>query len=406
MPQIFHALGLSFHQPMGNMLALHNSQERWEIRQILWCYERTVRLIEEAGPAARLHLMMSGTLLKQLEDPAITETFGDVVNIPEMLAAYQRCQNIEFCGTGLYHPVLPLIPREDWPAQVGWWQGLGRKLLGREWFPGFCPPEIAACQELVPVLRANRYRYLLVDCWYIKPRREMRWEELRYRPHIVRHEGQEIVVVPIDRELSNAQNSGMDPWWFEYELVERTRWCDFPALVTTWSDGENGGWFRNPNLDAGFWGHFHRPVMARHYAGELAYTPVSINEYLDRFGPGEEVDLHPGAWNTGHHWGGDFMQWTGSLLQKRGFDEIRNASRYWHATTARFARCRDACDDAELVQSLITQAYDELLLAETSCNFFWGSKWVYKTFDGLELVYRLLDEAAGKMPAEEPAGQD
>ncbi len=40
MAEVYHALGLHMHQPLGNLIALHNSNERWEARQILWCYDR------------------------------------------------------------------------------------------------------------------------------------------------------------------------------------------------------------------------------------------------------------------------------------------------------------------------------------------------------------------------------
>jgi len=35
MPEVYHALGLHLHQPLGNLVALHNSGESWEARQIL-----------------------------------------------------------------------------------------------------------------------------------------------------------------------------------------------------------------------------------------------------------------------------------------------------------------------------------------------------------------------------------
>ena len=44
MAEVYHALGLNMHQPLGNLLALHNSDERWEARQILWCYDRPTRI--------------------------------------------------------------------------------------------------------------------------------------------------------------------------------------------------------------------------------------------------------------------------------------------------------------------------------------------------------------------------
>ena len=182
MAEVYHAVGLHFHQPPGNLIALHHTDQRWEAKQILWCYDRVTRMLEGYEDIARLHLSFSGTLLKQLEDPAVRETFRDTVDIEDFLARYRRSP-IEFVGSGLYHPVYPLIPPADWDAQTSWWIGLGRHLLGRESFTGFWPPEMGFCMEMIPMLARHGYKYVLVDSLYIKPKREMRWEELRYRPY-------------------------------------------------------------------------------------------------------------------------------------------------------------------------------------------------------------------------------
>lgn len=398
MSEIYHALGLHFHQPLGNLRRLYESpQDQWEAKQILWCYDRPTRMVEGWEDVARLHFSFSGTLLKQFEDPALQELFAGIVDIPDILARYRRGP-FEILGSGLFHPVYPLIPDSDWDAQTAWWIGLGRHLLGREWFQGFWPPEMGFCMEMIPMLKRHGYRYVLVDCYYIRPKRDMRWEEMRYQPHIARYEGEEIIVIPRDRELSNAQLSGTDPDWFEREIKARTKWCDFPALVTTWTDGDNGGWFRTTQLESGFWGGFFRPTMERARAGRLGYRPIHIPEFLDRNPPREEVDIYRGAWNTGDHWGGDFTQWTGSLLQKRGFDEIRNASRYYRTVQKLYQERSDGAKDPEEVKALITEAYDHILRAETSCNFYWGSAWVHHSFDDLERAYHLLDIAKSKLP--------
>jgi alpha-amylase/alpha-mannosidase (GH57 family) len=396
MAEVYHALGLNMHQPLGNLLALHNSEERWEAKQILWCYDRPTRMLEGYEDVARLHLTFSGTLLKQFEDPAIRETFHDVVNIEEFLGRYRQ-SNIEFVGTGLYHPVYPLIPQEDWDSQTSWWIGLGRHLLGREWFQGFWPPEMGFTTEMIPMLKRHGFRYVIVDCWYIKPKREMRWEEVRYRPYLARYGAEEIIVIPRDRELSDAQESGLDPGWFEHEVYERTKGCDFPALVTTWTDGENGGWYRTSDVESGFWGHFYHPILNKCREGRLGFRPIHISEFLDRYPPTEEVDVHRGAWNTGHHWGGDFLQWTGSLLQKKGWDEIRNASAYYQQVKRAFEKRQHETHDLEEVHQHIYEAYDHILVAETSCNFFWGSRWVHRSFDELEKAYSLLDQAMARL---------
>ena len=91
MKEIYHALGLHFHQPLGNLVALHNQEkERWEARQILWAYDRPTRIVEGWEDVARLHFSFSGTLLKQLEDPGVRETFADAVDIGGLLDRYRR----------------------------------------------------------------------------------------------------------------------------------------------------------------------------------------------------------------------------------------------------------------------------------------------------------------------------
>ncbi len=403
MAEVYHALGLHLHQPLGNLIALHNAgDQRWEAKQILWCYDRVTRMLEGYEDVARLHLSFSGTLLKQLEDPGLRETFMDAADIGAFMDRFRR-SNIEFVGSGLYHPVYPLTPEADWDAQTEWWQGLGRHLLGREHFAGFWPPEMGFCVEMIPMLKRHGYRYVLVDSIYINPRREMRWEETRYRPYLAQYGGEEIVVVPRDRELSTAQLSGMDPGWFQHEVHERTKWCDFPALVTTWSDGENGGWFRTTHVDSGFWGFFYRPILDRYRMGTLGFAPIHLSEYLRRFPPKEVVDVHRGAWNTEHHWGGDFTQWTGSLLQKKGWDEVKRASAYYWEVKQAFDKQQANLRNADEARGLLVHAYDHLLTAETSCNFYWGSKWVGKSFDELEQTYWLLDQAKEKMGKEAPS---
>jgi alpha-amylase/alpha-mannosidase (GH57 family) len=396
MTEVYHALGLNMHQPLGNLIALHNSPERWEAKQILWSYDRPVRMLEGYEDIANLHMSFSGTLLKQLEDPAVRETFHDVVDIEDLLNSYNQ-SNIEFLGSGLYHSIYPLIPHTDWDAQTGWWIGLGKHLLGRDKFHGFWPPEMGFCMEMIPMLKHYGYKYVLVDCWYIKPKREMSWEKLRYRPHIARYDGEEIIVVPRDRELSSAQQSGVDPGWFQHEIYEKTKWCDFPALVTTWTDGDNGGWFRTVHIKSGFWGFFYHEILDRYRQGNLGFIPIHISDYLEMYPPNEEVEVYRGAWNTGHHWGGDFLQWSGSLIQKKGLEELWNCSAYYQKVKRVFDQRYHELNNPEEVRQYIIDGYDHILLAETSCNFYWGSAWVHKAFDDLEKAYSLFDTAMSRM---------
>ena len=218
----------------------------------------------------------------------------------------------------------------------------------------------------------------------------MSWQELRYRPHICEYGGEQIVVVVRDRELSAAQLSGMDYGWFYHELHERTKFCDFPPLVTTATDGDNGGWFRNVNPKANFWSYFYTAALDDIRAGHSALRPIFITEYLDRFGAHGRVRIERGAWDTGDHHGWDFTQWQGGQAQRDTMARVHAVSSDFHRLAAAAARTRGT--DADL-RRLLDTAQWHLLRGETSCNFFWGDAWLHKTHKDLDDAAWHLGEA-------------
>jgi alpha-amylase/alpha-mannosidase (GH57 family) len=376
MRPIFHALVLNLHQPSSNLEDLLTHEE-WEARQILFAMDRIPRALWPHEDLGRVHLSLSGTLLETLANPDFQRRVYGIVRCGDLLWHLQNQRIIKILGTGYYHPVLPLIPPEDWPEQLGRWLGLARHLFGRAHFPGFWPPEMGFCMEMIPALKRMGYRYVLVDSEHIEPLQPMRWEEIRYRPHLARHGGEEIVVVVRDRELSDAQESGLEPGWFISEVNERTKFCDFPPLVTTCSDGDNGGWFRNTTAGGNFWGAFYQPLLERARRNETEIRPAFIEDYLDQHGAHGRVNVRTGAWNTGWHHGVGFVQWTGSQAQKDALERV--------AATSRAVRGFVQAGQA------VEEAHWRLLRAETSCNFFWGEAW-------LPRCHHDLDEATRRLP--------
>jgi alpha-amylase/alpha-mannosidase (GH57 family) len=244
--------------------------------------------------------------------------------------------------------------------------------------------------EMIPALKRFGYRYVLVDSEHVEPVGSLRWEEVRYRPHIARHGGEEIVVVVRDRDLSYAQEAGMDHGWFMHEVHERVKHCDFPPLVTTCSDGDNGGWFRNVSPKGNFWGVLYQPLLERVRRGETELRPVFIDDYLDQHGAHGEVRVRTGAWNTGWHNGIGFVQWTGSQMQKDALKRIAETSQALHQAIASVGET----DNAER-QHRLAEAHWRLLRAETSCNFFWGETWVARCHRDLDEAWTLLNQARG-----------
>jgi alpha-amylase/alpha-mannosidase (GH57 family) len=61
---------------------------------------------------------------------------------------------------GCYHPIFPLIPKEDWEEQLVSGQQMMQQVFGRV-SSGFWPPEMAFCMEMIPALVKAGYRKLL-----------------------------------------------------------------------------------------------------------------------------------------------------------------------------------------------------------------------------------------------------
>lgn len=388
MNRIHHALVLNLHQPSGNLQALLDSHP-WEAREILYALDRIPRSLWGYEDVARVHLSLSGTLLETLADPAFQSRVYGMVDCGSLLWHFQNESLFKVLGCGYYHPVLPLIPPADREEQLWRWRGIATHLFWRDRFQGFWPPEMGFDMELIPLLKRLGYRYVLVDSDHVEAVTPMAWHELRYRPHLARYGDEEIVVVVRDRELSNAQESGMDLPWFEREMRERTQWCDFPPLVTTATDGDNGGWFRNPEPQASFWG-LYRELLDRTRRGSGAILPSFIDDYLDRYGTFGEVRVNTGAWNTGWHHGHGFLQWTGSQAQKDALERITITSRVVHET--RELLTGQGYDGGEPVHR-IEQALWRLLRAETSCNIFWGEAWVPHAHADLDACWDELNRA-------------
>jgi alpha-amylase/alpha-mannosidase (GH57 family) len=376
MPTAAHALVLNLHQPAFNLenLLAHDS---WEAKEILYAIDRIPRALWPYQDLGRVHLSLSGTLLETLSSPAFQERVYGIVKCGDLLWHLQNTSIIEVLGTGHYHPVLPLIPEPDRNLQIERWLGIGRHLFARR-FRGFWPPELAFTEELIPILRRLGYEYVIVDSDHVEPLEPMRWEELRYRPHLAEYQGQTITVIVRDRDLSNAQESGMEPEWFLEEVRQRTKFCDFVPLVTTCTDGDNGGWFRNTTEGANFWSALYAPVLDRIRAGDDRLRPTFLADYVDRYGASGKVRVHTGAWNTGEHSGHGFVQWTGSERQREALERVSAVS----AAVDRARRERGAP---------LEESTWRVLRAQTSCNFFWGDAWVDRCHTDLDQALASLD---------------
>jgi alpha-amylase/alpha-mannosidase (GH57 family) len=388
---IFHALGLHMHQPPGNLRLLIESNA-WEAEQIMRCYERAARYAGYFPEHAHLHVGFSGILLEQLRDPQIIDRYRHIVDIPAMLDTYRQTPNVELIGMGYYHPIFPLIPPQDWQDQLVMGRQMMAEVFGRA-PQGFWPPEMAFGMELIPALAAAGYEYVVVDGVHVRP---ADGTHDIYRPYVACHGRACITVIPRDRDISNAQESGLNPSWFAEAVqgkVAQSPRPNAPRLVTTWSDGENGGWFRQLHEQSGFFGYYFTPYMERVRAGEYPIVPVSISAFLGDHPATEHAHVRTGAWNVGSTSGYDLAQWAGSESQRRGVETVRRLSDRWRDLSSRGDLGSPGANAAR------ARARHLILEAETSCFLFWGESWLPHLYERTGEAERLLAAAAaGKGP--------
>jgi len=301
-----------------------------------------------------------------------------------MLQAYREADNIELVGMGYYHPVFPLIPRADWEEQLRLGRDIMEQTFGRAPV-GFWPPEMAFSMDLIPTLVRVGYEYLVADGVHVRPKDGV--HDI-YRPYLACQDGVCIAVVPRDRAISNGQESGFDPDWLNAEARRHTQASPRPAaprLVTTWSDGENGGWFRQTHEPSGFFGHYFAPAMERVRDGRSGVVPVTLSAYLGWHPPSTEAQVQTGAWNIGSSAGYDFSRWIGSPAQQRAGEVVNEVSRrYWELR--RGGARLDPASRADLAEARAL-----ILEAQTSCFLFWGDAWIPQLYARTESAERALD---------------
>ncbi|MGQ9660658.1 MAG: glycoside hydrolase family 57 [Thermochromatium sp.] len=392
--QIFHALGLHMHQPPGNLRLLFEANP-WEAEQILRCYERAVRYAERYPDVARLHVSFSGVLLEQLLDPEIVARYRHILDIPEMLERYRAANNIELLGLGYYHPIFPLIPQADWLEQIERGRAIIEQVFGRS--PrGFWPPELAFSMEMIPPLVRAGYEYVIVDGVHVRPEDGV---NDGFRPYIACCDGVCITIVPCDRDLSNAQAHGLNPRWLRDELSWRVAVSPRPheaRLVTTWSDGENGSWFRQMHEPSGFFGHFFVPYMEQCREGESQITPVLLGDHLARQRPTTRARVQTGPWSITATCQDECSPWIGSERQRQAVDEVHRLSeRYWSLYHAR-------PDAYRIAGEALRRARHQILEAETSCFLYWGDAWLPHLKARTQLAAAALDEVAAILSSNPP----
>ena len=258
-------------------------------------------------PNARLTINFNGVLTDMLMDCGHKDIVEGFRNLAE------RGQ-IEFTGTGKYHPILPLIPRDEIKRQIDLNTQTNRRCFGKAYAPqGFFPPEMCYSPDILQPIIKSGYRWIILSgiaCpaeWPV---------DIIYRTEC---DGQEIAVFFRDDVLSNK---------ISFQAVGAK---EFIAHLEEWR-GKKENIYVVTAMDAETYGHhiqgWERTFLARLYKeleppaepleevkqaktlagqhaalltnGEAAgkIQMVTISQLLDIFPRGQPIKPRPSSWST------------------------------------------------------------------------------------------------------------
>jgi predicted glycosyl hydrolase (DUF1957 family) len=108
-------------------------------------------------PDAKITLNINGTLTEQLNDFG----YNDII---EGIATLASKGQIEFTGSGKFHPLLPLIPDPEIERQIKLNEETNNQYFGDVFKPkGFFPPEMAISDKVISVVRKMDYEWIIMS---------------------------------------------------------------------------------------------------------------------------------------------------------------------------------------------------------------------------------------------------
>ncbi len=106
-------------------------------------------------PEAKISLNINATLTEQLDDYG----YHDIIEGITTLASRNQ---IDFTGSGKFHPLLPLIPEPEVLRQIKLNTETNQHYFGKVYQPkGFFPPEMAISEEIFPAIKKMGFDWVI-----------------------------------------------------------------------------------------------------------------------------------------------------------------------------------------------------------------------------------------------------
>jgi alpha-amylase/alpha-mannosidase (GH57 family) len=342
-------------------------------------YRPLVQVFEEF-PNAQLTINFNGVLTDMMIDCG----HKDVIDGLRSLA--ERGQ-LEFTGTGKYHPILPLIPKEEVKRQIDLNKQTNLRSFGKAFAPrGFFPPEMCYSRDILQPIIKSGYHWIILSGIACPADWPM---DVIYRTE---YDGQDMALFFRDDVLSNRisfQDLGAKEFIAHLEEWKGKR---ENIYVVTAMDAETyghhiQGWERTflakvyEELESPPREPLEEVKQAKALAGQYAVLlknneaagkiqMVTISQLLDLFPQGQTIEPRPSSWSTTAD---DMKAGNYYPLWRDKNNEVHRLQ--WEHLNICIELVNKAleCGDNEESKHSATIARGLLDRAEHSCQMWWAS---------------------------------
>ncbi len=310
---------------------------------------------------------------------------------------------IEFTGSGKYHPILPLIPTEEIERQIRLNYQTNRNFLGDAYAPrGFFPPEMCYSRDIVDSIIESRHEWIIISgiaCPVAWPMNVV---------HEISREEDKIAVFFRDDILSNKISfRDIDgPGFIEH--LKRLYNGEDDMYVVTAMDAETFGhhiqhWDKlflsqifetlEPMVNHDKTMHEQKPLAEQHRRlfefekdkEDRQIRIVTISELLGIFSRGKQIEPKPSSWSTSAD---DIKMQNYYPLWKSNNNPVHQMQWEHLSIIMDIAHKAIVLADNDASSRFANIARTTLDAALHSCQFWWASR---KPMWDVNMVYRGLN---------------
>ncbi len=375
--KVYFAMGLHFHQPVGNF-------EKILERSYQDCYRPFLEVFSKY-PDIKITFHFSGNLLDYFE--AQHPEFLD--KVMEFVSRRQ----IEIMGSGYYEPIFQAIPQADRIGQIEMLSGYCKERFGVR--PrGMWVPERVWSPEIIEDFRGCGMEYSILDDIHLIKAGVSRDELYGY---FMTGDKERIAIFPSNKTLRYI--IPFKPPRETIDNFKRTAKRKKDALFTYGDDGEKFGewpWTHDWVYKKGWLDNFFKELTRN----QDWVRSVTFSEYLDSHPPVKDVEIPEASYEEMLEWSGG--SWMNFLSRYPESDQMHK--RMWYVSR-RLVELSDK-QQATRDKARMDEARKELYKGQCNCPYWHG------VFGGIYLhhlrnaVYAHLVKADRIIDEVEYKGQD